>query len=488
MKECDSYAINVLNKPSIVLMENAANAVKEEFLKLYQGGNIAVVCGGGNNGGDGAAFARLLNCQGIKSDVYFFYGSMSEDCAANAEKLKQTDLKLIFNTENIDFCGYDYIIDALFGTGLNKPAKGIYKKVIESINDSPAFKMSIDMPSGLYGGNDINSAVVKADRTISLAAYKYEQLFWGTDYCGDIIVKDIDIPIDIGSDVYGQSDIKNYFEKRKKDTHKGSYGKLCIIAGSGKYFGAALISYNAATSLLVGCGLTCLCVPRFLSVNFRNRITESVLDYMPDNGENALFDADVLNNIIGSYSAICIGMGMGCNIETFKICSYLLKNYDKKLLLDADAISSIAAFDKNIFLSPHKCDVIITPHLAEFSRLSGLNISDIKANPLKIAQSYAKKNNITVLLKSHSTIICCGEKSAVNVTGTPAMAKAGSGDVLSGIIGGVMAQGKGAYISGIIGSYIHGKAGEFAAEKLGEYSVLASDINANIAQVIKNLH
>lgn len=486
MKECDSYAINVLKKPSLALMENAANAVKEEFLKIYRGGKIAVVCGGGNNGGDGAAFARLLNDQGIKSDVYFYYNNMSVDCAANAERLKQTDLKLIFNAENIDFSGYDYIIDALFGTGLNKPVGGVYKKVIQSINDSPAFKVAIDMPSGLYGGNDFSAAVM-ANLTIALAAYKYEQLFGGTDYCGDIIVKDIDIPIETGSDVYEQGDIKKYFEKRKKDSHKGSYGKLCIIAGSGKYFGAALISYNAAASLLAGCGLTCLCVPRFLGSEYRNRITESVLDYLPDNGENALFDADVLNNIIGSYNAICIGMGMGSNEETYKICDYLLKNYDKKLLLDADAINSIAAFDKDIFKKPRKCDVIITPHLAEFSRLCGLSISDIKANPLKAAQCYSKENNITVLLKGSSTVICNGEKTAVNVTGTPAMAKAGSGDVLSGIIGSVMAQGKDTYISGIVGSYIHGKAGELAADRLGEYSVLASDINSNIAQAIKNL-
>ena len=195
MKECDSYAINVLKKPSLALMENAANAVKEEFLKIYRGGKIAVVCGGGNNGGDGAAFARLLIGQGIKSDVYFFYNRMSEDCAANAERLKQTDLKLIFNADNIDFSRYDYIIDALFGTGLNKPVGGVYKKVIDCINDSPAFKVAIDMPSGLYGGNDL-SATVMANLTIALAAYKHEQLFWGTDYCGDIIVKDIDIPIE----------------------------------------------------------------------------------------------------------------------------------------------------------------------------------------------------------------------------------------------------------------------------------------------------
>lgn len=487
MQQCDRHAIEKLNIPSLTLMENAAKAVKEEFLKFYKGGGIAVVCGGGNNGGDGAAFARLLHGSGINCDVYFFYSKTSADCAANIERLKKTDVNIYFNKTDYNFDSYSYIVDALFGTGVNKAVTGIYADIINSINASKARKISIDMPSGLYGGIDDCSAVVKADITITLAAYKYEQLFAGRDYCGEIIVKDIAIPVNCGSFIYQSGDIKKFFPKRKADTHKGSYGKLCIIAGSGRYCGAAMLSCSGAAALRSGCGLVCLCVPKILAQSIRCNVCENILEYLPDDGENAIFDSKILSDIMQKYDALCIGMGMGNNENTYKICEYVIKNYDKKLLLDADALNSIAKYNSNIFKENKNCDIVITPHIAEFSRLINAPIDDIKKHPLNYAQNYAAENNITVLLKGASTVICNDKDSAINITGTPAMAKAGSGDVLSGIIGGVMTQGNDALTSAVIGAYLHGKAGEYAARKLGEYGVLAGDIAAQIPYVINDL-
>lgn len=487
MKDCDSYAINILKLPSLTLMENAAKAALEEFLNVYRGGGVAVICGGGNNGGDGAAFARLLREKGVKSDVYLFCVNMSDDLSVNFQRLKQTDVNIYLNPAEYDFKGYAYIVDALFGTGLNRGLEGEYKKVVGKINQSGAFVISVDMPSGLFGGVKDFSAAVKADLTVSLAAYKYCQLFEGIDLCGNIIVKDIGIPIQCGSDVYQNQDVKKFFPPRKKDTHKGSYGKLCIIAGSGKYFGAAAISYGAAASLISGCGYVCLCVPKFLADSYRCHIAESVFEYLPDDGENALFDANVLDNITDRYDAVCIGMGMGQNKNTFDIAAYLLKNYNKKLLLDADALNSIAVYDKDIFKRGFNCRVIITPHIAEFSRLTGASAEQIKSDSLKAAEGYSGENNVTVLLKGHSSVICGEGKSAVNVTGTAAMAKAGSGDVLSGIIGGLLARGFNTFESGAAGAFLHGRAGEIAQEKLGEHSVLPRDITRNLAEAIKNL-
>lgn len=487
MKNCDNNAIKS-GTPSITLMEKAANAVTKEFIKIYKEGKVAIICGGGNNGGDGIATARLLYDKGITSDVYIFCNNKTKDFEINLERLKKLPVKIYNNNEEYNFKNYDYIIDALFGTGINKAVTGIYKNVIENINNSKAYILSIDMPSGLYSDTGkTNNVTVKANSTISLAAYKYGQLIGGLDNCGDIIVKDIDINVECGSYVYEKEDIKKFFPKRLKQTHKGSFGKLCIIAGSGKYFGAALISYNGAASLYSGAGLTVLAIPKFLSVNYRNHIKECVLEYLDDNGENSVFNYTQIKNIMKNCNSICIGMGMGNTKETFKICKTLIEEYDKNLLLDADALNSIAKYDKDIFKKGHNKNIIITPHLKEFSRLTDINIEEIKDNPIKYAQEYAKDNNITVLLKGASTIITNGNITAINTTGTPAMAKAGSGDVLSGIIGGIMVQGHNALNSGIIGAYIHGMAGEFAKEKSGEYSVIASDICNNIANVIKSL-
>lgn len=483
MRICDYNAINsgIL---SLNLMENAANAVCEEFINIYKGGKIAIICGGGNNGGDGAAAARLLYKKGILSDVYFFYSHLSDDCKTNYNALKKLSLNIYDNLPQFDFCGYDYIIDALFGTGLNRQVEGLYKNVIEKINNSGAVVLSIDISSGLFDG-EIKTAV-KSCYTVSLAAYKYCQLFSGLDYSGKIVVRDINIPIDCGAYVYQNEDIKKFFPNRKIDSHKGSYGKLSIIAGSGKYFGAALISYNGAAALKTGGGLVTLAIPRFLADNYRNYIKESVLEYLPDNGENTIFDNDVITKIINNSDAICIGMGMGNNTDTYEICVKILNTYKKRLLLDADALNSIAEYGKDV-LKNKTCEVIITPHIKEFSRLSGLTVEEIKQNSLQAARDFAKEYNLTVLLKGATTIITDGFTDTLNLTGSPAMAKAGSGDVLSGIIGGIMAQGHSAYLSGVVGAYIHGRAGEIAEQRLGEYSVLASDICDNISSAIMSL-
>ena len=488
MRDCDLKAISSLNITSIDLMERASEAVKEEFLKIYEKGSIAVICGGGNNGGDGAGVARLLNDMGIKCDVYFFYEKIGEDCKKNLNALQNSSLKILYNEKNYDFNGYDYIIDALFGTGLNRQLNDDYIKIIDNINSSKAFVLSIDVPSGLDSDCFTNNgAIVKADCTVSFMAYKYGQLFNRLDFCGKIIIKDIGIAVDCGAEVFEKKDIKEFFPKRKKDSHKGSYGKLCIIAGSGKYFGAGLISYNAASSLRAGAGLTTIAIPSFLAVSYRKHIKECVLEYLNDNGENAVFNLDIINKIMESNDAISIGMGMGKTEETYKFTEVLIKQYDKKLLLDADALNAVSLYNKDFFKEKHACDVVITPHLMEFSRLTGLAIAKIKSNPIYYARQYAKENNVTVLLKGAVTIICNATKTVLNITGCPAMAKAGSGDVLSGIIGGLMAQGHCAFDSAVAGAYIHGKAGEIAGGKLGEYSVLASDICDNIAYAVKSL-
>jgi NAD(P)H-hydrate epimerase len=484
MKVCDKNEINK-GTSSLSLMENAARAITEEFLKIYKGGSVAVICGGGNNGGDGAATARLLYEKGIKCSVYIYYTKLTADCENNLIKLRNLPLKIFENPPTYNYSGYDYIIDALLGTGINKEITGIYKDVIGGINSSGAEVLSADIPSGLDESG--SECTVRADYTVSLAAYKYCQLFGGRDACGKIIVKDIQIPIDTGSYVYEDSDIKAFFPKRRIESNKGTYGKLTIIAGSGKYYGAALISYNAAAALLAGAGLVTLTVPRFLAPSYRKHITESVLEYLPDDGENAVYNKDVIDKIMVQSDAICVGMGMGNNKNTFRICEEILRNFDKKLLIDADGLNSISAYGKDVLKNKHKCEVIITPHPKEFSRLINSSISAILQNPLAIARRFAEENNIAVLLKGASTIITNGEKDVINVTGTPAMAKAGSGDVLSGIIGGLMAQKHPPFESGIAGAYIHGRAGEKAAEISGEYSVLATDICANIGPVIKQI-
>ena len=246
MRKCDKEAEHAQQISELVLIERAAGALAGVFFDVRKSktDSVAVLCGGGSNGADGAACALLLNSRGVPCDVFYVYDRLSESGAHFRDKLHTANIATYENPDRFDFTSYGTIIDALFGTGLTRVLEGRYADAVAAVNGSGAFVLSADMPSGLCADTPFpeSAPIVQADVTVTFAAYKAAQLFWGTDACGTLILKDVDIPVPCGTEVWDSAAcLVPYFPKRKKISHKGSYGKLCLFAGSMPYFGAAQI-------------------------------------------------------------------------------------------------------------------------------------------------------------------------------------------------------------------------------------------------------
>ncbi len=272
-------------------------------------------------------------------------------------------------------------------------------------------------------------------------------------------------------DVY----VRQVLPKRKRDSHKGTYGKAAIVAGSEEYSGAAYLAAKAC--LRSGAGYTTLFLPKNLFSAFLLRAPELLLKSTNDGGRYA-FKEEIMQTLL-AYDSIAYGMGMGATEDTARGAVYLLQNYEGKLILDADGLNALAYYQKDglkTLLQNKKCAVVITPHVKEFSRLSGYSVAEIEQNGAELAKTFAKENGITVLLKNAWTIITDGEEVLLNTMGNSGQAKAGSGDVLSGVIAGISAMGATVKDGAASGCYLAGKAAEIAVKERGEYSLLATDV------------
>jgi NAD(P)H-hydrate epimerase len=324
---------------------------------------------------------------------------------------------------------------------------------------------------------------VQADETITVQAMK-NGLFLndGTDRSGKITVVDIGMTLPSPKEyalISEEADIARVFPKRKRNSHKGTYGKVSLLAGSVAYSGAPLLSAYAA--LRTGAGYTELCVPEKLFSAFMGKYPEAILTCMK--GENSLeYDEEKLCKLLKSD---CIALGMGCGIssELYKIIRYLLGNYTGTLLLDADGLNTVSKYGVEV-LKTKKCKVLLTPHIKEFSRLSGLSVGEITKAPIESAKKFAREYAVTLLLKSSVSVITDGNTVYLNTRGSATLAKGGSGDVLSGIISSLCAQGNSLTDGAVAGSYLLGASAELCAREKGEYSVLARDVIEKISEVI----
>lgn len=457
MRNADSFTINSLGITEEELVERAGSAVANEIYRRFKGGRVLVCIGKGNNGADGKVVAEKL------SKIHGF--SVSTINISNGF-FKLFDKK------------YDIIVDCIFGTGLNREVDGKYKQAIEKINNSNAFVVSCDIPSGLNGDNGkVFGVAVKANLTIAIQELKLGHFLGdGPDYCGEVIAKDIGISI-WGEDFvkrFNDNSLANFFPTRKRNVNKGTFGKASIIGGSIKYSGSVLLSLNALTALKMGVGYSNLVVPKSVFNNYLGLNPECLLTLINDKDGFIDFDEQTLSSLL-NYNSIAIGMGMGKTIEGYKTICYLLENYAGNLIIDADGLNCLATFgvDK---LKNKKCKVILTPHILEFSRLSGLDKQEILKNPIEVAVNFAKKYSVILLLKNAVSVITDGGEVYINTTGTPALAKGGSGDVLSGIICGITARNEDIFSSVVASSYLFGKAGEIATKEQNEYTVTATDI------------
>lgn len=469
MRANEKYNIEKLGVPEKTLIERAGLAVADEIVKRLKGGRVLVCMGKGNNGADGSVIADIL------SRTHGF--SVARINVSNGI-FKMFDKK------------FDIIVDCIFGTGLNKEVEGKYKEAIEKINGSGAYVVACDIPSGLNADTgNIMGIAVKANLTVAIQEYKLGHfLNDGPDYCGKTIAKDIGISV-WGDDEYakrvGDKDLIRFFPERKRNVHKGCFSNVAIVGGSKPYSGSILLSKNALAVLKTGCGKSFLCVPESVFKDYIGIDPECILTPFPDKDGFIKFDENVLKKIIDCDS-IAIGPGMGANKETYNVIFYLLKNYKGRLLIDADGINSLAMYGNEILLDK-KCEVLLTPHIGEFARISQTEKTVIMSDIIVNAKDFAEKFGIVLLLKSATSVITDGKEVYVNTSGNSGLAKAGSGDVLSGLTAGLLTRPDRVIDCAASSAYLFGRAGEVASEKGNEYTVTATDVISALPEVINSL-
>lgn len=481
IQSADRYTIEHEPITSVALMERAASACVDWIRsKPFQQLNIYVFCGLGNNGGDGLAIARMLLEAGYSVGVYIvrYSDNCSDDFRINEERLKELQTVQITYLQEGDAMPVlhedDIIVDALFGTGLSRAVTGIAAQVIGHINQSKATVIGIDLASGLYAEqhSDSNSAIIKPKYTLSFQFPKLAFFFAENElFVGEFILLDIGLH----PDFIDKEPAKNYFlnrdfikhiiKARKKFSHKGSYGHALLIAGSEGKMGAAVLSAKAL--LRSGAGLLTMQVPGCGYEIMQSTVPEAMV--ITDKNSRYISECHYSDR----YNAIGIGPGIGTEDETALVLKTFLKSAIKPVVLDADALNNLSAHKDELALIPKHS--ILTPHVKEFERLSKIADNDFERNRLQV--EFSQINQVYVVLKgAHTCITTPDGHCYFNSTGNPGMAKGGSGDALTGIITGLLAQSYSPLESAMIGVYMHGLAGDLAKIKKGETGMIASDI------------
>jgi len=500
MRLLDNKIIIENKIPSILLMESAAQGLFEACIEFESDKTtFYIFCGTGNNGGDGFALARKLRTENHHVKLYMI-GTRSKlkgDAKINAGYfIKHEMLNFIdhnFDIESVfsEIRKEDVIVDALLGTGLTRNVEGEYLDVINAVNKSDAKVISVDIPSGVNAdtGQVLNMAV-NANLTLTFQYPKPGHfIFPGRDLKGRLRVHKIGI--DNNLTVQGKIKIEAYsraskelkIKKRLRDSHKGTYGHLALICSSKEMSGAGLLCAKAA--LKSGVGILYLGVPDIVHPIFQSEVIEAPATSFKST-DGAFDDVDRLDSFMENKNALAIGPGITSKASVDPLIKRALSNYDMPKVFDADALNIIS--NSIDYLKSHVGDVVLTPHPKEFSRLSGIPVKQILKDPINHAVNFAKKYKLTVLLKGSTTVIANPKSDvAMILTGTSGMAKGGSGDVLTGIVGSLMAQGHSGYDAAILGAYISGLAGEFAASKLGDHSMTPKDTLEMIAKAISTL-
>ncbi len=483
MKNVDSYSIHTIGIPSVVLMERAALSVTDyitdKLLVKADRQRIICVCGSGNNGADGLAVARQLHLKGYEVDVFLNEGRHpTEEYRIQLNIIRNLGIQCI---DDPDFSGYGVVVDALFGIGLSGNLEKKASSIVENINKAHskgACVVSVDIPSGINATSGmVMESSVNADVTVTFGYTKTGQVLYpGAVYCGRVRTADIGFAEYIGMPknryVYEKADITSNMPQRMPDSNKGSCGKALIIAGSDKYGGAAILASRAAYRM--GAGL----VKLITHSDNRNIVLGNNMECLLDT-----YGCELPCNLDRSISwadALCIGPGLSQGDIAEKLVRRTIEDSGKKRLYDADALNIIAT--ENIVFEGK--NIVVTPHVGEMSRMTGKSITQIKADIIGTAVDYANEHNCICVLKDARTIVTDGNDVYINISGNDGMATGGSGDVLSGIITSLMAQGMDCFEAAKLGVYIHGLAGDEAALKKTKYSMVAEDIVENISAVL----
>ncbi len=531
MKQCDRNTIEHFGMPSLVLMERAALSVAEE-IEAYLGKrrrasclqedgeapweepgggkeSVLVVCGLGNNGGDGAAVGRMLWQRGYAVSVVMppDLEKASQETGAQIKILENYGIPILHEIPGGEF---QVVVDALFGIGLTRDLEGKYLEYVAAMNAKAGWKVAVDIPSGVHADTGkVMGAAFKADVTVTFAFAKSGlMLFPGAGCAGKVLVKDIGIDrhsfLQSPPQAYcvKEQDLRQ-IPRRRKDTNKGSYGKILVVAGRKNMAGAAFLSAKA--SYRTGAGLVKILTEESNRMILQQLLPEAILATyeMLDEEEEELNDVDsglnasgapkgeYVENLIPNLpqmlkwpSAITIGPGLGTGEEAKFLVESILKAASVPVVLDADALNILS--DHLDWLKEAKPPVIVTPHLGEMARLTQTPIPDLKNQLLQAAQSFAEEYHVICILKDSRTVTALPTQEVyVNATGNNGMATAGSGDVLTGILAALIAQGMPPAKAAPIGVCLHGAAADWQVRQTGPHALMAQDILEGISPVLK---
>ncbi len=487
MKGADAYTIGHQGIPSLVLMERAAL----ETVKVMRSSGMdltkaLVVCGSGNNGGDGFAVARLLTEEGLCAEVLFAgkETSLSEECALQKKITERMGIPVFTDIPDEE---YTVIIDAVFGVGLSREITGRYCGIIRWMNEQKCAKAAVDIPSGVCAqtGNVLGIAF-RADLTVAMACVKVGcELFPGKSFSG----KTIPVPIGINPDYFANDpDVCVTFDRdclgdllprRKADSHKGTYGKVLMITGSAGMAGASYLSARAAYA--VGAGLVQIYTAEENRTILQQLLPEAIISCYKE------YDREHLESLLKWADVVCIGCGLGKSDTAGRLLADTIQMAGEgkiPCIIDADGLNLLSGHME--LLGEIHSPVILTPHMKEMSRLTGKRVEEIAENRRDLLREFVREYPVTCVLKDSRTLVAeQGRHTFVNLAGNSAMAKAGSGDVLSGVITGLAAQGMSGWECASLGVFLHACGGDEARTEKGSYSVLAGDLIRGIEKAMK---
>ena len=506
MREADRYTIDEIGIPALVLMENAGRQVVAAMEAGYEerlNGRVAVLCGRGNNGGDGFVVARTLMQRGVDCAV-FVIGAVSDvrgDARTNLDILGRLGVTVVeINDEQTwelhfsEISQCTIIVDAIFGTGLKQALGGMLETLVADINASGIPIVSIDLPSGLSADTPhLVGDCIDASMTVTLAAPKLPLILPpGEAHAGDVVIADIGVPTEVIEGLDGpqielltREDVRALMEPRAADSHKGDFGRVLVIAGSRGKTGAAHLAGMGA--LRAGAGLVTIGTPASCLPIVASLAPEFMTEPLDENGAGQLTAAAVERVSEFSQDVIACGPGLGRGTDVAEFVRALLDRAEAPLVLDADALT-VLADDPGRLTGREERDVIITPHPGEMARLIGSSSDEVQANRIEVATDFATTHHVYVVLKGHRTVIATPEgRVFINPTGNAGMATGGTGDVLTGMIAAFLAQLLDAEAACRLAVFLHGVAGDLAEASEGAVAMIASDLLAHVGEAICDL-
>ena len=507
MRDADRQTIDDIGIPSMVLMENAGRQVVAALEAAYDDlpqKHVAVLCGPGNNGGDGFVVARTLNQRGIDVSV-FVVAAMADikgDARLNMEILGRLGLTAVeisdeqawdLHFSEISQC--DLIVDAIFGTGLRSPLSGMMETVAADVNASGIPVIAIDLPTGLSAdqaepiGESIHAAM-----TVTLAAPKHPLVLPpGESRAGSIVVADIGIPPEVIDalagprlDLLTREAMRDIIQPRQSDSHKGDYGHVLVVAGSVGKTGAAYLT--AVGALRSGAGLVTLATPRSCQSIVAAMGPEYMTVPLEETSDGRVSIGAIRDLLEFEQDVIVVGPGLGTGPDVTAFVRELVEKSDTPLILDADALNAIASDPDLLQTAGGARPIIITPHPGEMSRLASMSVDDVQGNRLDVAREFAVQHQIYVILKGYRTLIATPDaKVFINPLGNPGMATGGTGDVLAGVLAGWLAQLLDAEAACKIAVYLHALAGDLTEADEGEVAMTAGDLAAHLGDAVLDL-